>query len=388
MSKKNISKRLWLLGWISLFTDFASEMLYPVMPLYLKEIGFSMLGIGFLEGMAEAIAGLTKGYFGAWSDRTGKRSPFIQLGYSLSALSKPLMAVLQTPFWIFSVRSADRLGKGIRTGARDALLAEEATPETKGRVFGFHRSMDTIGAFAGPLIALLYLYFYPADYRNLFLWAFIPGVIAILLTFLLKDKIIRVAKNKTSNLKTWLLFFKTAPLAYKQFVIAMVLFALFNSSDIFLLLKMKESGLSDTLLILFYIGYNALYALLAYPFGIYSDKIGLKKMLAAGLLFFAIAYGCMSFAENIFAFVIVFIFYGMYAAATDGISKAYITQLCNSENNATSIGSFAGFQSLAALAASTIAGFLWMQFGSSLVFVCSSLISFLVAAFIYFRIKS
>ncbi len=388
MSKQIISKRLWLLGWISLFTDFASEMLYPIMPLYLKEIGFSMLGIGFLEGMAEAIAGLTKGYFGAWSDRTGKRVPFIQLGYALSALSKPLMAILQTPLWIFAVRSADRLGKGIRTGARDALLADEATPQTKGRVFGFHRSMDTIGAFAGPLIALVYLYFFPANYRNLFLWALVPGIIAVLLTFLLKDRIKRVAKNTSSNLKTWLSFFRTAPYGYKQFVIAMTLFTLFNSSDIFLLLKMKEAGLSDTLLIGFYIAYNALFALMAYPLGIYSDKIGLKKMLAAGLIFFAIAYGCMSFAKEIYVFAIAFGFYAMYAAATDGISKAFITQLCNSKNNATSIGSYAGFQSIATLAASTFAGFLWMQFGSSLVFICSSLISFLVAAFIYFRIKS
>ena len=173
-----ITRTIWILSLVSLFTDIASEMLYPVMPVFLKHIGFSIIFIGVLEGVAEAVAGLSKSYFGKLSDKSGKRLPFVQLGYALSAISKPMMAVFIFPLWIFLSRTIDRLGKGLRTGARHAMLSDEATKETKGRVFGFHRSMDTFGAVIGPSIALLYLYYHPNDYTSLFLIAFIPGIIA------------------------------------------------------------------------------------------------------------------------------------------------------------------------------------------------------------------
>jgi MFS family permease len=158
MSKvKIITRNVLVLSAVSLFTDVASEMLYPIVPIYLKTIGFSIVLIGILEGFAEAIAGLSKGYFGNLSDRTGTRLPFIQIGYLFSAISKPMMALFTYPIWVFFVRTIDRLGKGVRTGARDALLSDEATADTKGRVFGFHRSMDTFGAVLGPLLALMYI---------------------------------------------------------------------------------------------------------------------------------------------------------------------------------------------------------------------------------------
>ena len=153
-----------MLSLVSLFTDMASEMLYPVMPLFLKHIGYTALFIGILEGIAEAVAGLSKSYFGKLSDSSGKRLPFVQLGYTMSAISKPMLAILVYPWWIFLSRTIDRLGKGIRSGARDAMLSDESTKETRGRVFGFHRSMDTLGAVFGPAIALVYLYFNPDNY--------------------------------------------------------------------------------------------------------------------------------------------------------------------------------------------------------------------------------
>ena len=173
---KGISRTVWVLSLVSLFTDTASEMLYPIMPIYLKSIGFSIVLIGILEGVAEATAGLSKGYFGKWSDNIGKRLPFVQVGYMLSGLSRPMMGMFVAPIWIFFSRTLDRFGKGIRTAARDAILSDEATPETKGNVFGFHRAMDTLGAVIGPLLALLYLYFYPAQYKTLFFIAFIPSL--------------------------------------------------------------------------------------------------------------------------------------------------------------------------------------------------------------------
>jgi MFS family permease len=191
-----ITRSVWVLSLISLFTDTASEMLYPIMPIYLKSIGFSIVLIGILEGVAEATAGLSKGYFGKLSDQMGRRVPFVQIGYAFSALSKPMMAFFIHPIWIFFTRTIDRFGKGIRTGARDALLSDEATPATKGKVFGFHRSMDTFGAVLGPLLALLYLYFYPEDYLTLFYIAFIPGVFAVAASFFLQEKKPLTAKKK------------------------------------------------------------------------------------------------------------------------------------------------------------------------------------------------
>lgn len=180
---KYITRTVWVLSLVSLFTDAASEMLYPIMPIYLKSIGFSIVLIGILEGFAEATAGFSKGYFGKLSDNAGKRIPFVQIGYAFSAISKPMMAIFIYPIWIFFARTIDRFGKGIRTGARDALLSDEATSETKGQVFGFHRSMDTLGAVIGPSLALIYLYFYPQDYKTLFFIAFIPGLLAVLASF-------------------------------------------------------------------------------------------------------------------------------------------------------------------------------------------------------------
>ncbi|HMW75237.1 MAG TPA: MFS transporter, partial [Saprospiraceae bacterium] len=182
-----ITKSVWILAFVSMFTDMASEMLYPVMPVYLQSVGFSVMLIGVLEGIAEALAGLSKAYFGRWSDVTGRRVPFVQVGYGLSAIAKPMMAILAVPLWIFVARTLDRLGKGIRTGARDAILTEQSTNATRGRIFGFHRSFDTVGAVIGPLMALAYLYYYPEDYRTLFLLAFIPGLLAIFASFRLKE---------------------------------------------------------------------------------------------------------------------------------------------------------------------------------------------------------
>jgi sugar phosphate permease len=197
---KYITRTVWILSLVSLLTDTASEMLYPIMPIYLKSIGFSIVLIGFLEGFAEAIAGLSKGYFGKKSDNLGKRLPFVQIGYGLSAISKPMMALFVFPLWIFFARTIDRIGKGVRTGARDAILSDETTAENKGKIFGFRRSMDTLGAVIGPVLALIYLYYYPTDYKTLFLIAFFPGALAVIATLLIKEKQREVStdKQKTS----------------------------------------------------------------------------------------------------------------------------------------------------------------------------------------------
>ena len=362
-------------------------MLYPIMPIYLKSIGFSIVLIGILEGVAEGTAGLSKGYFGKLSDNSGKRVPFVQLGYALSAISKPMMGLFIYPLWVFLSRTIDRFGKGIRTGARDAMLSDEATTENKGRVFGLHRSMDTFGAVLGPSLALVYLYFYPEDYRTLFFIAFVPGLLALLTSFYLKDKNVRAENKMTSTpFFSFLKYWKSSPLIYRKVLVGLLVFSLFNSSDVFLLLKAKQAGLSDSLIIGVYIFYNLIYALFAFPIGILADKIGLKKIFIVGLALFATVYLGMALNTNAYIYFGLFFLYGIYAAATEGISKAWISNITDKKDTATAIGTYAGFQSISTLLASSLAGLIWFQFGAPATFALTGVATLLVVFYFIFFI--
>ena len=379
---KYITRTVWILSLVSLFTDAASEMLYPIMPIYLKSIGFSIVLIGILEG-AEATAGFSKGYFGKLSDNAGKRIPFVQIGYAFSAISKPMMAIFIYPIWIFFARTIDRFGKGIRTGARDALLSDEATSETKGQVFGFHRSMDTLGAVIGPSLALIYLYFYPQDYKTLFFIAFIPGLLAVLASFFLKEKVRNVVKPKSiTPFFSFLNYWKVCPPEYRKLVIGLLAFTLFNSSDIFLLLKAKQSGLNDTMVIGVYIFYNLIYALFAFPIGIIADKVGLKNIFVIGLILFSLVYLGMSANTNLYLFFVLFFLYGIYASATEGISKAWISNITDKKDTATAIGTFSGLQSICAMIASSLAGIIWFKFGGAITFLITAIATIFVVLYI------
>lgn len=385
---KNITRTVWILSFVSLFTDMASEMLYPIMPIYLKTIGFSIILIGILEGVAEAVAGLSKGYFGKLSDNSKKRVPFVQIGYTLSAISKPMMALSIYPLWIFFARTTDRFGKGIRTGARDAILSDEATRKTKGKIFGFHRSMDTLGAVLGPLLALLYLYYYPENYKILFYIAFIPGILAIFASFSLKDKNnLKPKEIKPTPIFSFLKYWKDSPPQYRKVVLGLLAFALFNSSDIFLLLKAKQSGLSDTMVIGIYIFYNLVFALSAFPTGILADKIGLKKMFLSGLAIFATVYLGMGSSTDSHVIIGLFLLYGIYAAATEGVAKAWISNITDKKDTATAIGTYTGFQSICSMLASSLAGLIWYRFGANETFVVTGIATILILFYFVFWVK-
>lgn len=380
---KHITRAVWILSLVSLFTDAASEMLYPIMPIYLKTIGFSIVFIGILEGVAEATAGLSKGYFGKLSDTSGKRVPFVQIGYAFSAISKPMMAIFIYPLWIFFARTIDRFGKGIRTGARDAILSDEATIETKAKVFGFHRSMDTFGAVIGPAFALVYLYYFPQDYKTLFFIAFVPGLFAVLVSFLLKDKKTNEIKLKEKTpFFSFLKYWKTSPVEYKKLVIGLLAFTLFNSSDVFLLLKAKQAGLDDTMVIGVYIFYNFIYALFAFPIGIIADKVGLKTIFVIGLALFSVVYFGMSVNINLYLFFVLFFLYGIYASATEGVSKAWISNITNKQDTATAIGTYSGFQSIFTMLASSLTGLIWFNFGATATFLITAIATIIVTFYI------
>ncbi len=383
MSSKKIPRQVKILGFVSLFTDMASEMLYPVTPIFLTAVlGSSMAVVGLIEGLAEITAGFFKGYFGNLSDRIGKRSVFVRIGYSLSAITKPLPGIFPHISTVLFSRVTDRIGKGIRTAPRDALLAGYSE-NNSGAVFGFHRAMDTLGAALGPISALVLLHFFPDNYTLIFLVAFFPSVIAIGFTVPVKDKPVEVHHKEKKNYK---LFWSAAPAEYKKLIILFTLFSLVNSSDVFLILKSKDVSHSSTLAILGYIFYNFVYALASYPLGRFSDKYGKKNIFVTGLLIYSAVYLGFALTSHLTVVWILFAFYGIYAASTEGVARAWVSDMVPDKNRGTAIGLLTMLSGFAIMIGSFLAGILWDQLGSQAPFLFSAVVSFVIVI-LFFSIK-
>jgi MFS family permease len=387
MTNPRISKTVVILSLVSLLSDVASEMLYPVIPLYLKQIGFGILWIGAIEAVAEITAGVSKGYFGQWSDEIDKRKPFIQWGYAMSAVSKPLMLITAAPVWIVFTRILDRLGKGLRTAPREALLALESTATTANAVFGFHRSVDTIGSIVGQLGALFCLGYsnWNITYEHIFFIAFVPSILGIVVSLFIKEKkqVEKPSGHRSSffaNFSYW----DKASARYKQIVFALILFALFNSSDVFLILQAESLGIVSPnkvplFIIKLCIMYNATYALFAYPFGRIADRFHPKYMLILGLLIFSVSYLSISVASKTWHLYVIFAVYGLYAAATDGVSKAWLSLHCAKTEKGTALGLFSSLQSIAMSIASAVGGIIWHSLGSGVLFTMAGIVAVIVA---------
>jgi MFS family permease len=375
---RKIPKPVIVLGVISFFTDFASEMLYPVTPLFLTAVlGSSMAVVGLIEGLAEITAGLMKGYFGLLSDKTGKRKIFVQVGYGLSGVVKSLPGIFPYVSTVFISRIADRIGKGIRTSPRDALLGSYSNKNNSGAVFGFHRSMDTLGAVAGPLAAIILLCFFPANYILVYLIAFIPSMLAIAFTFFVKEVKTPPAENGSSI--TFMTFWKTAPANYKYVVSIITLFSIVNSSDVFLILRSQDISNSDALAIAGYVFFNIVYATTSYPLGMISDKIGKKYIVSAGLAVFSIVYLIFALYQSIIIIWLCFALYGIYSASTEGIIKAWVNDLVDPSFKGSAIGLLNGMMSLGVLSGSFFTGLLWDAYGFQLPFLISSAVSLIAA---------
>lgn len=376
MKKSKLPKQVIILSLVSLFTDIASEMLYPVTPIFMSTVlGASMAVIGLLEGVAEVISGFFKGYFGVLSDKIKKRAVFISFGYGLSALSKPLPGIFPSLAAIITARISDRLGKGVRTAPRDALLASYATGNS-GAVFGFHRGMDTLGAAIGPALALVLLALFPKNYSLIFLIAFVPSLIAVTFTFFVKDNFVSKEGDKKTGFR---IFFKAAPKEYKFLLSLLVLFSFANSSDVFLILKSKAITGSETLAILCYILYNLVYAASSYPLGRLSDKIGKRAIFASGLFIFSIVYLGFAIAHSFIYAIVLFALYGIYAAATEGITKAWVSDLVPDEMRGTAIGLLTMLSSFAIMFGSFFAGILWDVISPNAPFYFSGSVALLLA---------
>jgi MFS family permease len=355
------SRIVVLLSLVSLINDVASEMIIPALPVYLHSLGYSAMALGFIEAIAEAVTGSSKAYLGARSDALGKRLPFVRIGYALSAVAKPLLGIVSSAAGIVGARALDRVGKGVRTAPRDAMLAEAATPETRARVFGLHRAMDTTGAVIGPLLALAFLAAFPTAYRTLFLLTAIPGALVVVCVMLLREGEGRQGVPAPKLRAAW----RTLSADVRLFIGRMAVFYAFNSADTFLLLRTKEAGATDITVISVYVLYNIVYATSSLPLGSAADRWGTRRVIIGGLCVFAIVYMGFAFTTSIVAYTVLFGVYGLYAAATDGVAKAHISTICHPDRRGLALGTHASVQSVALVCASLLAGALWASLGPS-----------------------
>jgi MFS family permease len=361
MRIRGITRNVVVLGLVSFFTDLSTEMLYPIIPLFVVgSLGASPALLGLIEGLAEGISSGLRWVGGLWSDRTGRRKPFVVVGYGLSAVSKPVMGLaalaLGWPLFLAG-RCSDRFGKSVRTAARDALIADSTDPAYRGVAFGFHRAVDTGGAVVGPLLALLVIVLWPnVSLATLFFVAFLPGLLSVLLAGAGVRDITRVHKLQPSGAPQ---LRQRLPKSFWHLLAAFAVFSLANSSDSFLILRSKELGLSFRQVILAYALFNVVYAITATPLGRLSDRIGRKPVVIAGWIGYALVYAGFAWFQSPLAPWVLLSVYGLYHALTEGVMKALVSDIVPEQLRASAIGLLATVGGLGQLAASIVAGAVW-----------------------------
>ena len=350
-------RNVFFTGLVSFFMDVSSEMIYPLVPLFLVGVlGVNMSMIGLIEGIAESTASLLKVFSGWLSDRTMQRKNLMLAGYAISTLSRPIMAMAGSWQQVLASRCTDRLGKGVRTSPRDAIIAESTQSTHLGRAFSFHRAMDTLGAVIGPAITFALLGFFNNDYRKIFWLSMVPGVIAVILIILFIQEKKRQPKPEAERPKLTLKHFDWK---VKFFIVIAALFALGNSSDAFLILRAGQVGIPVTTIPVVYLVFNLVYSLSALPAGIAADKFGRKRIILLGFVLFAGLYYGFAVAKNGSAIWLLFGLYGLFMGLTEGIQKAFLATIIPPDFKATAFGVYAAATGLAMLPASLIAGWLW-----------------------------
>ncbi len=356
-------------GITSFLTDVSSEMFYPLISLYLVALGSGPEIIGVIEGIAESLASLLKVFSGHISDKIGKRKPLAILGYSSSTIGKVFMFLASSWSGVLLGRITDRFGKGLRTAPRDALIAE-SVKEKRGAAFGLHRTLDTLGAFTGVLIAIWFMRRYELEsikgstevlknylpaFKSLLLLSLIPAILGVIVLFFARE----TGGGKLS--KKLVFKWKELPSKLKGFLIVTFIFTLGNSSNQFLLLRAKTIGFSVVSVLLLYLTYNAVYALFSYPAGRLSDRIGRKWIIVIGYLTYGLVYILFSLTKNPLFIYILFGIYGIYMGLTEGVSKALVSDIAPKDLKATLIGLHATLVGIGLFPASLIAGILWQR---------------------------
>lgn len=383
---KDIPKNVKALGFVSLINDAASEMIYPLLPIFLTSVLGAGAGVlGIIEGIAESTASLLKLFSGWISDKIKKRKILVLIGYSLAAFGRPVIALCSTWWQVAVVRFVDRLGKGVRTSPRDALVSLSTPDDIKGKAFGFHRAMDHAGAIIGPLSAVLLLKF-GMDLKHLFLWALLPGVITILIVvFFVKEK---KAESESENAK---FDFSVLSKNFRVYLLILILFTFGNSSDAFLILKARDAGVAVIFVPLLWVVLHFVKMTTSIPGGVWSDRVGRRKVIITGWLVYALIYLGFGFSSEIFHIWILFALYGIYFGLTEGVEKAFVSDLVDKEFHGTAFGFYHLAVGLAAFPSSVIFGFIWQKLGSEVAFIygasLAGLASILLLSFVTEEIK-
>lgn len=375
-----LKKNVFFAGLVSFFMDVSSEMIYPLMPLFLANVlGINKSMIGLIEGIAEATASLLKVFSGWLSDRLGQRKNLMIAGYAISTLSRPIIALACVWQQVLAARFIDRLGKGIRTAPRDAIIAESTEASHLARAFSFHRSMDTVGAVVGPAIAMLLLQLHSGNYQMVFWLSMVPGIMAVFTIILfIRDK--RTAAYTPGERPR--LSLRHFNWRMKFFILIATIFALGNSSDAFLILRAEQVGVAPVLIPAVYLTFNLIYSLSAIPAGIAADRFGKKPLILLGFILFAGLYFGFAVAGTSASIWILFGLYGVFMGLTEGIQKGFLATIIPRDFKATAFGVYATFVGLAALPASLIGGVLWDRVSPAATFYFGS-VTATVAAILF-----
>jgi MFS family permease len=367
------ARPVWLLGFVSLLTDSATEAIYPLLPVLLQGMGATALAMGVIEGMAEAVASLVKVWSGRMADRWPRRQPIILAGYGLSSAVRPLLALAAAPWHIGALRFIDRVGKGVRGAPRDAVLAASAAPEQRGRVFGFHRAMDHLGAVIGPLVAFAALSWWPGSERTLIAWTIVPGIMVVLLLTQLQEdappSAPRTDALRTNALRTPALSHPALPQSFVRLMWALGLFALGNSSDMFLLLYLGQAGVESKWLLLLWAAHHVVKVAASLLGGATADRIGRRASIRLGWLTYAGIYLAFAYASSLSVLIVLFLGYAVYHGLTEGAEKALIADVVPTESRGTAYGIYGATQGVGALAASILCGAIWTWVSPSAAFV-------------------
>jgi len=368
-----LTKNSVFLACASLFADISTEMLYPILPIYLiQNLKASGSIVGIIEGIAQAIQNIIQGVSGYLSDKWQRRKPIALFGYILSAISKPLIGVATLWPGVFAARVSDRLGAGTRSAPRDALIASSVEEINRGKAFGLEGIGDNLGAFLGPLITVLLFFSLQLDIRYIFYLAIIPGILAVLMILFVKEKKSDVkAKSKID------IHMGKFPKAYWKYLMVTALFGVGNSSNSFLILQIKNEGLSLVNTVLVYAMFNLVAALISYPAGSLSDKFGRKPVLLISFIIFLISYIGFAFISNILFIGLLFIFYGLFQGIFRSVGKSFAADFVPENLRASSIGWYSTAIGISGLVASIIAGLLWDNISHASVFMYGAIISFL-----------
>lgn len=378
MQNKKLDKNVFILGLISLFTDISSQMIYPLLPIFLSSVlGVSTAFIGLLEGLAESTASIAKVFSGWYSDKLKKRKPIILFGYGLSTIGKPFLYLATLGWHVLIVRFIDRVGKGIRTSPRDALVADSSIPEQRGKAFGIQRAMDRMGAFLGPLIAFAILPLLNNNLRLVFLLALFPALIAVfIIIFFLKDK--PHIHDPSRPAKSFSI--KHLNRDFKIFIFILAIFTLGNSSNAFLILRARDLGITIVFIPILWFMYNVVSSASSIPLGIFSDRIGRRKTTLLGFFVYAVVYLGFAFSNTQSLIWIFMGLYGVYYGLSEGVLRAYVADLIKDKSSlATAYGIYHTVVGLCMLPASLIMGILWQQFGATVAFGLGAGLSLIAA---------